>query len=167
MIRTRSMLTLAVVGLLIAGCSPAGEKVGDFSNDWTGNEFKITAVRDPAIANVVCHFATFDRGFLDRIGKGNWFENPSNSAIECNATGPINEAQLLSLPKNAEIASQGASLLFKKMAVRRIIDIPNRSIVYLSYGREITGASAKIDMSVVAFGPAHSSASVPAASIVK
>jgi catabolite regulation protein CreA len=40
------------------------------------------------------------------------------------------------------------------MAVRRIIDMQNRSIVYLSYGREITGASAKIGMSVVPFGPA-------------
>jgi CreA protein len=143
---------LTAFSLLLTACSPAGEKVGDFSNDWTGNEFNITAVRDPAITNVVCHFATFDRGFLDRIGKGNWFENPSNSAVNCHATGPIDEVALASLPKNAEIASQGASLLFKRMAVRRIIDMPNRSIVYLSYGREITGASAKIDMSVVPFG---------------
>jgi CreA protein len=142
----------AIVALaLTSACSPAGDKVGDFNNDWTGNEFKITAVRDPAIPNVVCHFATFDRGFLDRIGKGNWFENPSNSAVDCHASGPLDEAALSRLPKNAEIASQSASLLFKATAVRRIIDIPNRSIVYLSYGREISGGSAKISMSVVPF----------------
>lgn len=152
--RTLILASLSVTALIAAACSPAGEKVGDFNNDWTGNEFKITAVRDPEIATVVCHFATFDRGFLDRIGKGNWFENPSNSAIDCHATGAIDEAALSALPKNSEIASQSASLLFKKMAVRRIIDVPNRSIVYLSYGREITGASAKIGMSVVPFGAA-------------
>jgi CreA protein len=144
----------ALLGLFVACCSPAGEKVGDFSNDWTGNEFNVTAVRDPVLSNVVCHFVTFDRGFLDRIGKGNWFENPSNSAIDCHATAAIDEAALLALPKNAEIASQGTSLMFKKMAVRRIIDMPNRSIIYLSYGREIAGASAKIGMSVVPFGDA-------------
>jgi CreA protein len=152
--KKHQFIPAALLSLILVSCSPAGEKVGDFNNDWTGNEFKVTAVRDPAIASVVCHFVTFDRGFLDRIGKGNWFENPSNSAIDCHATGPIDEAALVALPKNAEIASQGASLLFKKMAVRRIIDMPNRSVVYLSYGREITGASAKIGMSVVPFGPA-------------
>jgi CreA protein len=146
------LLAMSAFSLMAVGCSPAGEKVGDFSNDWTGNEFNVTVVRDPAIANVVCHFATFDRGFLDRIGKGNWFENPSNSAVDCHASGPIDEAALARLPKNAEIASQGASLLFKKMAVRRIIDTPNRAIVYLSYARELSGASAKVDMSVVPFG---------------
>jgi CreA protein len=154
----RSLIAFSAFAFL-AACSPAGEKVGDFNNDWTGNEFKITAVRDPAIPSVVCHFATFDRGFLDRIGKGNWFENPSNSAVDCHASSPIDEAALARVPKNAEIAAQGTSLLFKSVAVRRIIDIPNRSIVYLSYGREITGGSAKISMSVVPFG----TAAVPAA----
>jgi CreA protein len=148
------LFATASLSLVAVACSPAGEKVGDFSNDWTGNEFNVTAVRDPAIANVVCHFVTFDRGFLDRVGKGKFFENPSNSAVDCHATGPLDESALARLPKNAEIASQGASLMFKRVAVRRIIDVPNRSVVYLSYAREISGASAKVDMSVVPFGTA-------------
>lgn len=147
---------LATLGLLTAACSPAGDKVGDFSNDWTGNEFNVTAVRDPGIPSVVCHFSTFERGFLDRIGKGNFFEDPSNSSVDCNTNGPIDQAALARLPKNAEIASQGTSLLFKRLALRRIIDVPNRSVIYLSYGREIKGASSKIDMSVVPFGDAPS-----------
>jgi CreA protein len=158
--RARPLLALAALATLAAACSPAGDKVGDFSNDWTGNEFNVTAVRDPGIPGVVCHFATFERGFLDRIGKGNFFEDPSNSAVDCHASGPINEAALASLPKNAEIASQGTSLLFKRLALRRIIDTPNRSLIYLSYGREIKGASAKIAMSVVPFGTPASTAVV-------
>jgi CreA protein len=150
--RIRPLLALACLGALAAACSPAGDKVGDFSNDWTGNEFNVTALRDPAIPNVVCHFATFERGFLDRVGNGKFFEDPSNSSVDCQASGPIDVAALARLPKNTEIASQGTSLLFKRIALRRIIDIPNKSIVYLSYGREIKGASAKIDMSTVSFG---------------
>lgn len=149
----RKFFVVALV-ICLSACSKAGEDVGSFNNDWTGNEFQVTAVKDPAIPNVVCHFATFDRGFIDRVGKGNFFENPSNSAIDCHASGPIDEAALARVPKNAEIASQGASLLFKKMAVRRIVDLPNRSLVYLTYSRELTGSSAKIGMSVVPFGPA-------------
>jgi CreA protein len=139
---------------LASACSPSGDKVGDFSNDWTGNEMVVTAVRDPRLPQVLCHFTSFDRSFLDRIGKGNWFENPSNSAIACHATGPIDEAALAALPKSGEVFSRSASLLFKSVAVRRIVDLPNRSIVYVSYAREIAGASAKMDMSVVALGPA-------------
>lgn len=154
--KTHYMTAIVALGILTGACSPAGDKVGDFSNDWTGNEFNVTAVRDPAIANVVCHFATFERGFLDRVGNGKFFEDPSNSSVDCHASGPIDEAALARLPKNTEIASQGTSLLFKRLALRRIIDVPNRSIIYLSYGRELKGASSKIDMSVVPFGDAPS-----------
>jgi CreA protein len=146
------ILLACLVGL--SACGRAGEDVGSFNNDWTGNEFQITAVKDPAIPNVICHFASFDRGFIDRISNGNWFETPSNSAIDCHATAPIDEVALARVPKNAEIASQNASLLFKRLAVRRIVDMPNRSLVYLTYSREITGSSAKVGMSVVPLGPA-------------
>lgn len=150
--RAPTLISVVAMFLVATSCSRPGDKVGDFSNDWTGNEFNVTAVRDPALTNVVCHFATFERGFLDRVGNGKFFEDPSNSSVDCHASGSIDETTLARLPKNAEIASQGTSLLFKRLALRRIIDVPNRSIVYLSYGREIKGASSKIDMSVVPFG---------------
>jgi CreA protein len=137
--RARSLLALAGLATLAAACSPAGDKVGDFTTDLTGNEFNVTA---------------FERGFIDRVGNGKFFEDPSNSSVDCQASGPIDVAALARLPKNTEIASQGTSLLFKRIALRRIIDVPNRSIIYLSYGREIKGASAKIDMSTVSFGEA-------------
>jgi CreA protein len=137
--------------LALAGCGNANEeRVADFSNDWTGNEMVVTAIRDPNLPQVLCHFASFDRSFLDRIGKGNWFENPSNSAIACHLTGAIDEAALAKLPKTEEVFSRGTSLMMKAIAVRRIVDLPNRSLVYVSYGREVASASAKMDMSVIA-----------------
>ena len=57
--------------------------------DWLGNEIKIKQLQDPKIAGVVCHLSYFDRGVWDRLGKGNWFENPSNSSISCLQSGPI------------------------------------------------------------------------------
>jgi CreA protein len=152
--RTSVTLPALLALALLGACSGEGERVGDFSNDWTGNEMVVTAIRDPRLPQVLCHFTNFDRSFLDRIGNGNWFENPSNSAIACHATAPIPEATLASLPRSAEVFSRNASLLFKSIAVRRIVDLPNRSIVYVSYAREIAGASAKMDMSVVALEPA-------------
>lgn len=144
-----------VAVFLLSACGGGGEKqVADFSNDWTGNEMVVTAIRDPKLPQVLCHFVSFDRSFLDRIGKGNWFENPSNSAIACHLTAPVSDGELMALPKTAEVFSRGTSLMVKAIAVRRVVDVENRSLVYVSYGREIAGASAKMDMSVVPLGPA-------------
>lgn len=146
----------AALALFLSACGGGvqEEKVADFSNDWTGNEMVVTALRDPDLPQVLCHFSYFDRSFLDRIGKGNWFENPSNSAIACHLAAPIDEAALAKLPKSEEVFSRGASLLLKDIAVRRIVDAPNRTLIYISYAREIANASAKMDISVVSLGPA-------------
>lgn len=153
-IRTGAGLAL-VAGLVLAGCGGSqGERVGGFSNDLTGNEIEITAIADPDVPGVVCHFASFDRSLIDRVSNGNAFENPSNTAISCQLDGTVDETVLASLPASEEVFSQGASLMFKATAVRRVMDRPNRSLVYVSYARELVGASAKIDLSVVRLPPA-------------
>ena len=135
--------------LLAAGCGAKDDQVGGFTNDLTGNEIKVTALRDPQLAQVTCYSGSFDRSLLDRLGKGNWFENPSNTAIDCHQTGPIDAATLATLPKNAEVFSKGSSLFFKSIALRRIVDVPNQSIIYVAYSRELVAASAKLGMSGV------------------
>ena len=135
--------------LFAAACGAQDDNVGGFTNDLTGNEIKVSALRDPQLPQVTCYFGSFDRSILDRLGKGNWFENPSNTAIDCHQTSPIDATTLATLPKNAEVFSKGSSLFFKSIALRRIVDMPNQSIVYVSYSRELVAASAKLGMSVV------------------
>lgn len=153
---------ILVLAAALAGCGEAGERVGGFSNDLTGNEIVITAIADPKVPGVVCHFVSFDRSLIDRISQGNAFENPSNTAISCEASVPVDPEVLERLPRSEEVFSQGASLLFKATAVRRVVDRPNRSLVYVSYARELVGASAKIDLSVVRV-PAETSSTAAAA----
>ena len=81
-------LPLILLLFLVAGPARA-EDVGRFSNDWTGNGMVVEAVPDPKVAGVTCHLVRFDRSVIDRLAKGNWFENPSNSGISCEQTGPI------------------------------------------------------------------------------
>jgi CreA protein len=115
-----------------------------------GNEINIEAVRDPDIPSVVCHLAHFNRGFLDRMSQGNWFENPSNSAVSCQRTGAIDLKSAKLGKSGEEIFNQGQSLLFKRLAVRRVVDLDNRTILYVAYSRELVQGSAKISMSSVA-----------------
>jgi CreA protein len=144
---------LAGLGLLTAACGPQTDQVGEFKNDWIGNEIKVEALHDPEIPGVLCHFAHFDRAFWDRMAKGNWFEDPSNTSISCLRVGPIDIADVRDGESGEEVFSQRHSLFFKNVAVRRIFDAENNVLVYVSHSREIVEGSAKMSISTVALEP--------------
>ncbi|KCZ54191.1 hypothetical protein HY29_15240 [Hyphomonas beringensis] len=139
-------LLLALIPLTACG---NGKEVGEFKNDWLGNEIKIKQLQDPKIEGVVCHLSYFDRGVWDRIGKGNWFENPSNSSISCLQSGPIRIGRIDLDKSGEEVFDQNQSLIFKQLAVRRIYDADTDSLMYVSYSRKIVDGSAKMSLSTV------------------
>jgi CreA protein len=151
---TRACAALAF-GLLLAACGDRQGHVGEFSNDLLGNEIMVEAFRDPEIPGVVCHVAYFDRSVLDRLRQGNWFENPSNSSVSCERIGPIDLQRARTTQAGEEIFSQRQSLFFKNVAVRRIVDLVNSSLVYVAHSRELVEGSAKIDMSTIPLTPAE------------
>jgi CreA protein len=134
---------------LLAACGDRDSQVGEFSNDLLGNEIMIEALPDPNIPGVVCHVAYFDRSMLDRIRQGNWFENPSNSAVSCQRIGAIDLSGVPTSRSGEEIFNQRTSLFFKNTAIRRIVDLQNRTILYVSHSRELVEGSAKMDISSV------------------
>jgi CreA protein len=145
---------LLVITFCLFYCLAAGaartEEVGRFSNDWTGNGMVVEAFTDPKVAGVTCHLVRFDRSVIDRLTKGNWFENPSNSAIACERTGPIVVAGIATGPKGEEVFSERLSLFFKSMAVRRIYDKRDDTLIYVAYSRQVKDASAKMALATVA-----------------
>jgi CreA protein len=141
---------IAMVILCFAVGAARAEEIGRFSNDWTGNGMVVEAFADPKVAGVTCHLVRFDRGVIDRLTKGNWFENPSNSAISCERTGPIIIGQIATGPKGEEVFAERLSLFFKSMAVRRIYDSKNDTLVYVAYSRQVKDASAKMALATVA-----------------
>jgi CreA protein len=146
-------IAAACAALALAACGDREGSVGEFSNDFLGNEIMVEALPDPDIPGVVCHVAYFDRSALDRLRQGNWFENPSNSAVSCQRIGPIDISGVSTARSGEEVFNQRQSLFFKNVAVRRIIDLENSSIVYVSHSREIVEGSAKIDLSSVPLTP--------------
>jgi CreA protein len=141
---------LALAGaLMLAACGGHEDRVGGFSNDLLGNQIVVEALTDPGLPNVVCHVSYFNRSVLDRLGQGNWFENPSNSSVSCQRTGPIDVSRVPLGRGGQEIFSQNQSPFFKKTGLRRIVDLEHRSVLYVSYARELVEGSAKMDMSSV------------------
>ena len=141
---------LAAALVCLAAVAARSEQVGSFSNDWTGNGMVVEAFADPQITGVTCHVVHFDRSVLDRLTKGNWFENPSNSSISCQQTGPIVIGKIATSAKGEEVFSERMSLFFKSIAVRRIYDKTTDTLVYVAYSRQVKDASAKMSLSTIA-----------------
>lgn len=153
---TRPRLTLAAglaAGLsLFATLLPTAtfaDTVGEVGVDWMGNDILIDAVSDPDVAGVTCHITYFDRGIIDRLQKGNWFEDPSNNAIACRQTGPITIGDIDLSKGGEEVFKAGLSLIWKKLVVTRIYDKKNDTLIYLAHSRELTDGSAKMSISTV------------------
>ena len=127
----------------------AAEEVGRFRNDWTGNSIVVEAVADPKVQGVTCHISRFSRGLIDRLRKGNWFVDPSNSSIACRQTGPVTIGDIDTSARGEEVFSERLSLIFKSLAVRRIFDKTNSTLIYVVYSRQVKDASAKMSISTV------------------
>jgi CreA protein len=141
----------AAAALLSLTAIPANaEEVGKVGVDWIGNDIIVEAITDPKVEGVTCHIAYFDRSLIDRLHKGNWFEDPSNSSIACRQTGPITIGKIEKGPKGEEVFSERMSLIFKSLGVRRIYDEKHQTLVYVVYSRQVKDASAKMAISSVA-----------------
>lgn len=138
----------AAVLLSLAACSDRNE-VGSVGVDWTGNDIAVEAVPDPEVQGVVCHVAYFNRSLIDRLQQGNWFEDPSYSAVDCNANGPITIGDINLNKGGEEIFKQSRSLIWKSLRVTRIYDAANNELVYLAHARELQLGSGKMSLSVV------------------
>lgn len=142
-------LALAVpLALFLAACGDSRE-VGNVGVDWTGNDIAIEALADPEVDGVVCHLAYFNRSFIDRVSQGNWFEDPSYSALDCSVTGPITIGNINTKAGGEEIFREGRSLIWKSLRVSRIYDASSNSLIYLGHAREIQQGSGKMSLSVI------------------
>jgi CreA protein len=140
--------TFLLIALALAPGAGAQE-VGSFSNDWTGNDIVIEAIADPKVEGVTCHIAHFERGLIDKLTKGNWFEDPSNASIACRQTGPIVIGDIERDDAGEEVFSERKSLIFKSLAVRRLYDEANQTLVYVVYTRQVQEGSAKMAITSV------------------
>ncbi|MBK8457110.1 MAG: CreA family protein [Phyllobacteriaceae bacterium] len=138
-----------VAAASLAATPSIAEQVGEVGVDWTGNDIIIEAITDPEVAGVTCHISYFDRGVIDRVTKGNWFEDPSDSSIACRQTGPITINEIDLDEDGEEVFNQGISLIWKQQVVNRIYDKKNDTLIYLSHSRQVQEGSAKMSISSV------------------
>lgn len=125
------------------------EVIGNVDVDWLGNDIIVEALTDPKVEGVTCHLSYFERGLIDRLQKGNWFEDPSNSSISCRQTGPITVGDIERDEEGETVFSERRSIIFKTLRVKRIFDAKNNTLVYISHAQDLQNGSAKMSMSTV------------------
>ena len=134
---------------LLAAVPALAQQVGEVGVDWLGNDIIIDAVNDPEVEGVTCHVSYFERGLIDRLQKGDWFEDPSDSSIACRQTGPVTIGDIDLSEGGEEIFNQGISLVWKQRVVNRIYDRANDTLIYLSHSRQVQDGSAKMSITTV------------------
>jgi len=143
------VLFLAALTASFGVVAAAAQEVGRIGVDWVGNDIIVEAVEDPEIAGVTCHVSYFERSLIDRLQKGNWFEDPSNSSIACRQTGPITVGEIDLSEDGEEIFKNRRSLIWKKLVVNRIYDREHNTLIYLAHSRQVQEGSAKMSISTV------------------
>ena len=141
-----AFLVLAAAAVTSPG---AAQEVGEVGVDWLGNDIIVEAIQDPKVKGVTCHVSYFERGIVDRLQKGNWFEDPSDSSIACRQTGPVVIGDIDMSKDGEEVFNQGISLIWKQQVVNRIYDKANNTLIYLSHTRQVQDGSAKMAISTV------------------
>lgn len=145
----RRQIVLATFAALLGALPATAQEVGKVGVDWIGNDIIVEAITDPEVQGVTCHVSYFERGLIDRLQKGNWFEDPSNTSIACRQTGPIVIGDIELDRDGEEVFRQGISLIWKKQVVNRIYDKANDTLIYLSHSRQVQDGSAKMAISTV------------------
>ncbi|MCR5855320.1 CreA family protein [Mesorhizobium sp. J428] len=139
----------AALFLGLAASPALAQEVGEVGVDWLGNDIIVEAFKDPKVDGITCHVSYFERGVIDRLQKGNWFEDPSDSSIACRQTGPIAIRDIDLTKGGEEVFNQGISLIWKQRVVNRIYDKANDTLIYLSHSRQVQDGSAKMAISTV------------------
>jgi CreA protein len=145
----KTIARAAALSATILATTATAEEVGKVDVDWLGNDIIVEAVADPKVKGVTCHLAYFERGLIDRLQKGNWFEDPSNSSISCRQTGPIEIGDIDRGDEGENVFSERRSIIFKTLKVKRIFDEANNTLIYISHSQRVQDGSAKTSMSTV------------------
>lgn len=140
---------LVAAAFALASLPAQAEEIGRVGVDWVGNDIIIEAIADPKVQGVTCHVAYFDRSIYDRLTRGNWFEDPSYSAVDCVQTGPVVVGNINKGADGETVFSERQSLILKSLQVTRLYDEKNRALVYLAHANQLTQGSGKMSISVI------------------
>lgn len=130
-------------GLFLAATSAHAEQVGavDTAFKLIGPDQKIVVdvFDDPRVPGVSCYLSRAKTGGI--TGALGLAEDKSDASVSCGQTGDIRFSG--ALPRQEEVFSVKASILFKHMRVVRMVDPKRNTLVYMVYSDRLVDGSPK------------------------
>ena len=145
------MLTKAAIGLALSGvlASAAAETVGSVDTVFKllGPDHKVVVevFDDPRVRGVSCYLSRAKTGGIK--GAIGIAEDKSNASVACRHVGPLSFNG--KLPRQEEVFSERASILFKHVRVVRMVDPKRNALVYLVYSDRLIEGSPQNSVTAV------------------
>jgi len=145
------MLNKAAIGLALSGIltSAAAETIGSVDTVFKllGPDHKVVVevFDDPRVRGVSCYLSRAKTGGIK--GAIGIAEDKANASVACRHVGPL--AFNGKLPKQEEVFSERASILFKHVRVVRMVDPKRNALVYLVYSDRLIEGSPQNSVTAV------------------
>ncbi len=142
-------LKLLLLALLVLSGVARAETIGSVDTVFKliGPDHKIVmeVFDDPKVKGVACYISRARTGGI--TGALGLAEDKADASVACRQVGEI--AFTGPLPKQEEVFSERASILFKKVRIVRAVDLARNTLVYLVYSDKLIEGSPKNSITAV------------------
>lgn len=140
---------LTVVSLFFVMTRAGAQQVGEVSTVFKllspNDKIVVDAYDDPKVTGVTCYVSRAKTGgYKGALGLA---EDKSEASIACRQTGPITFAKPLEMQE--DVLTERISLVFKKLRVVRMVDVPRNTLVYLTYSDRLIEGSPQNSVTAV------------------
>ncbi len=128
-----------------AGAQQIGEVNTVFKLLSPNDKIVVDAYDDPKVGGVTCYVSRAKTGgYKGALGLA---EDKSEASIACRQTGPI--TFIKPLEAQEDVMTERISLVFKKLRVVRMVDVPRNTLVYLTYSDRLIEGSPQNSVTAV------------------
>lgn len=137
---------LALLSLPVLAAEPIGEVSTAFKLIGPNHKVVVEAYDDPLVQGVACYVSRAKTGGIS--GALGLAEDKAEASIACRQVGDVAFPKG-ALPKQEEVFSERASILFKRVRVVRMVDAQRNTLVYLTYTDRLIDGSPQNSVTAV------------------
>ena len=141
----KPLLSAALLCCATAHAEQVGEVSTVFKFIGPNHKIVVEAYDDPRVSGVVCYLSRARTGGIS--GAIGIAEDKADASVACRQVGEIRFNG--SLPKQEEVFSERASILFKRVQVVRMVDTKRNALIYLVYSDRLIEGSPQNSVTAV------------------
>ena len=140
---------LAILSIFFVMSRAGAQQIGEVNTVFKllspNDKIVVDAYDDPKVGGVTCYVSRAKTGgYKGALGLA---EDKSEASIACRQTGPITFVKPLEAQE--DVMTERISLVFKKLRVVRMVDVPRNTLVYLTYSDRLIEGSPQNSVTAV------------------